>query len=90
MDILEVKKADLDGQKYKDLELASIFQLILKTKRKTSRTPHGVIELALPDDWVEEIMMHVLHNDPRSPKGKFPRTKHNYMVLRVPVTEETP
>lgn len=88
VDVLDVKKAKFDEQEINNVELVSIFQLHRRSKRKTKKTPYGVLELALFDDWAEEIMMHMLHGDPRSPKGKFPKSKHNYFLLRMPVNEE--
>lgn len=78
MDILEIEKGyTLEN----GAEATSVFATAGNVSRKT-KTKHAQITLAIPDDWADEIMQHSLSGR----NARFKRAEHNYLLLRVPLT----
>ena len=78
MEILDIEKGyelELGG------EATSVFATLCNASRQTKQK-NAQITLVLPDDWAAEIMQHSLSGR----NARFKRAEHNYLLLRVPLT----
>jgi hypothetical protein len=82
MEIMETKlKLTKEGGGWQtaNVEALSVFQNARNMERQGPRGKPAQITLVLPDDWVEEIVLHAVGSR---------KAEHNFLLLKIPMKDE--